>query len=120
MHEVWLQTVKVTYFNCCVDGYVIQSVRIHLLFWRFIYLHAAFSLLLSAVESVIGDESFKLKSSIASKVLKVGQQLHQWLKAPTNAALAVEFTILLSRWEEAESLALLELVVNLFLTILLR
>jgi len=36
---------------------------------------------------VIGDESFKVESKIASEVLKVGQKAYQWLKESTNAEL---------------------------------
>jgi len=59
----------------------VGSTRIHNLC---IYVLVAFSLLLCAVEAVIGDESFKVESKIASEVLKVGQKAYQWLKEPTN------------------------------------
>ena len=52
--------------------------------YSFYLLHAAFSILLSAVEAVISDESFKLESSIASEVLRVGQQMYQWLKESSS------------------------------------
>ena len=52
----------------------------------FYFLHAVFSLLLASVEAVTRDESFKVESSIASEVLKIGRQLQQWLKESTNVS----------------------------------
>ena len=57
----------------------------------FYFLHAVFSLLLASVEAVTRDESFKVESSIASEVLKIGRQLQQWLKESTNVAPAEVF-----------------------------
>ncbi len=54
-------------------------------------MYIACSLLLSAVEAVISDESFKVESKIASEVLKVGQEMQKCLKESRNATQAEEF-----------------------------
>ena len=61
--------------------FAVQSASIHFLIS---YAFAAFSLLLSGVEAVIGDESFNVGSSISAEVLKVGQKVQKWLQEPNN------------------------------------
>ena len=89
-----VQNVKVFYFHyyvCHLLFCCLCNPKCRHSFPLFSYVFAAFSLFVSGVEAVIGDESFNVDSSVSAEVLKVGQKVHQWLKEPNNFDKAEQF-----------------------------
>ena len=82
-----VQSVKVFYFHyyvCHLLFFLSLPYKVPAFISLISYVFAAFSLLLSGVEAVIGDESFNVGSSISAEVLKVGQKVQKWLQEPNN------------------------------------